>query len=109
MVWLKAAVATSSKENLALIARQAGMRRPCGRCCRWMEADAEEGDRYVRAVVDVGTSLSLRSHLVESSLVKVICARPPSRFEWNHLRRWKTITIAVAEEEDAFAESLGAL
>ncbi len=30
-------------------------------------------------------------------------------FEWSHLRRWKTISVAVAEEEDAFAESLGAL
>lgn len=32
-----------------------------------------------------------------------------SGFEWGHLRRWHTITIAVAEEEDAFAESLSAL
>lgn len=78
MVWLKAAVATSSKENLALIAWQAGMRRLCGRYCRWMEADAEEGARYVGAVVDVAAKLSLRSHLVESSLVKVICACSPS-------------------------------
>ena len=33
----------------------------------------------------------------------------PSRFEWSHLRRWETIAIAVAEEENALAESLSAL
>lgn len=33
---------------------------------------------------------------------------PPS-FQWSHLRRWKTVTIAITEEEDTLAESLGAL
>ena len=33
----------------------------------------------------------------------------PSDFEWSHLRRWETVTVAVAEEEDALTESLSAL
>ena len=34
---------------------------------------------------------------------------PSSGFEWCHLRRWETVAVAVAEEEDAFAESLSTL
>ena len=34
---------------------------------------------------------------------------PPSQFEWSRLRRWDAIAIAVAVEEDAFAESLSTL
>lgn len=34
---------------------------------------------------------------------------PPSGFGWSQLLQWEAITIAVAEKEDAFAESLSTL
>ena len=50
--------------------------------------------------------MSLRGLIIRED---IICLQFPSEFELNHLRWWETVTIAVTEEKDTLAKSLGAL